>query len=99
MVQPRSLNICCFLGHFLLLINPGLVVQAINFPLQSAPFIFSSGLKITGSECLKSSLLHFLQFWLITSILFLSGKLPDRTAWELEGREEWGKRDPKDMPK
>lgn len=75
MVQPRSLNICCFLGHFLLLINPGLVVQAINFPLQSAPFIFSSGLKISGSECLKSSLLHFLQFWLITSILFLSGKL------------------------
>lgn len=76
MVQPRSLNIRCFLGHFLLLINPGLVVQAINLPLQSAPFTFSSGLvKITGAECLKSRLLHFLQFWLITSILFLSGKL------------------------
>lgn len=46
-LQPGSLNLLGFLGHFVLLINPGPVMQAINLSLQSASFIlffFSSGL-------------------------------------------------------
>lgn len=47
-----------------------------SFSPVSIIYFFSSGLvKITGSENLKSRLLHFLQFWSIISIIFFSGKL------------------------
>lgn len=74
-------------------------MQAINLSLQSASFIFfSSGLvKITGSENLKSRLLHFLQFWSIISIIFFSGKLSQTHGQagqlgDLGGGEERGEK-------
>lgn len=79
-------------------------MQAINLSLQSASFIFfSSGLvKITGSENLKSRLLHFLQFWSIISIIFFSGKLSQTHGQagqlgDLGGERNGGKREPKDL--
>lgn len=79
-------------------------MQAINLSLQSASFIFfSSGLvKITGSENLKSRLLHFLQFWSIISVIFFSGKLSQTHGQagqlgDLGGERNGGKREPKDL--